>query len=403
MIEIKQEKLILDKKTFTRTEVEKRMVKGGFNSLARFELFIWNLETFLQLQKKLGDRIILKGGAATQFYIPIDYQRTSVDIDLICKAEREEVHKTMSDIEAELDGVGDYCKFRPYNPKNPKVRLSAFETYFQTVPSMCNSKEIFSSKGKQEIKIDIMYSDQEYNINKIKQPALFAIETDKEFNVLALEDLFADKLTTFGPATIGISDDRADEQFKQIYDVITLFITNMDQIVNNIEVVRLMYQKISRFECHLHGIKYKPNELFDDMKRFINKIKRIERDSDSLQKARDFQSLYLRSQVSRDKTEWAIVGFQLELMVDFIFLDKLEVLQFREIGRLIKELNFESMRGPERGHLLARVRETLEKKFVAIEGLSEDLFRKRNDRIIWELVNFVSFDTIYESVRTEIK
>lgn len=403
MNEIKHEKLILDKISFTRTEVEKRMVEGGFNSLARFELFIWDLEMFLQLQKKLGDRIILKGGAATQFYVPIDYQRTSVDIDIICKAEREEVHKTISDIEIELDGVGDYCKFRYYNPKNPKVRLSAFETYFQTVPSICDSKEIFSSKGKQEIKIDIMYTDQEYNINKIKKPALFAIETDKEFNVLALEELFADKLTTFGPTTIGISDDRSDEQFKQIYDVITLFITNMDQIVTNIEVVRLMYQKISIFECHIHGIKYEPNELFDDMMRFINKVKCIERDSDSLQKAYDFQSLYLRSKVSRDKSEWAIVGFQLELMVDFIFLNKPEVLQYREIGKLIQKLNFESIRGPERGHLLTRVRETLENNFGAIEGLSEGLFRKRNDRIIWELVNFVSFDTIRESVRTEIK
>lgn len=87
------------------------------------------------------------------------------------------------------------------------------------MPSICNSKEIISSKGKQEIKIDNMYTDSEYIINKIRQPVLFAVETNEEFNVLALEDLFADKLTTFGPTTIGISDDRADEQFKQIYDV----------------------------------------------------------------------------------------------------------------------------------------------------------------------------------------
>lgn len=41
---------------------------------------------FLQLQKKIGDKIILKGGAATQFYIPIEKQRTSIDIDMICFA-----------------------------------------------------------------------------------------------------------------------------------------------------------------------------------------------------------------------------------------------------------------------------------------------------------------------------
>jgi len=60
--------LILEQDVFLRTEIEKRMAAGGFNSLSKFELFIWDLEMFLQLQEKLGDKIILKGGAATQFY-----------------------------------------------------------------------------------------------------------------------------------------------------------------------------------------------------------------------------------------------------------------------------------------------------------------------------------------------
>ncbi len=83
---INEDNLILEKKIFSRTEIEKRMVEGGFNSLSKFELFIWDLEMFLQIQKKLGDKIILKGGAATQFYIPAAAQRTSIDIDMICLA-----------------------------------------------------------------------------------------------------------------------------------------------------------------------------------------------------------------------------------------------------------------------------------------------------------------------------
>lgn len=63
-------------------------------------------------------------------FIPIDYQRTSIDIDVICKASREEVRKAMSDIEVEIDGLGDLCKFRPYTSKNPRVRLNNLETFF---------------------------------------------------------------------------------------------------------------------------------------------------------------------------------------------------------------------------------------------------------------------------------
>jgi hypothetical protein len=65
MKRICQESLILEREVFKRAEIERRMVDGGFNSIAKFELFIWDLEMFLQLQKKLNDKILLKGGAAT--------------------------------------------------------------------------------------------------------------------------------------------------------------------------------------------------------------------------------------------------------------------------------------------------------------------------------------------------
>ena len=74
--------LILEQEVFKRPYIEKRLSEGGFNSIAKFEQFIWDLEIFLQFQRKLGDKIVLKGGAAAQFYIPINAQRTSIDIDM---------------------------------------------------------------------------------------------------------------------------------------------------------------------------------------------------------------------------------------------------------------------------------------------------------------------------------
>lgn len=112
MVLINTKNIILEKDVFLRSEIEKRMAEFGFNSLSKLELFIWDLEIFLQLQKKLGDNIILKGGAATQFYVPMASQRTSVDIDMICQADRDEVHQIIAEIEDEFDGVEDYFKFR---------------------------------------------------------------------------------------------------------------------------------------------------------------------------------------------------------------------------------------------------------------------------------------------------
>lgn len=396
---IKQENLILGPTVFEKSEIEKRMTDGGFNSKAKLELFIWDLEMFLQLQKKLGEKIMLKGGAATQFYIPVATQRTSIDIDMISLATREDVHVAIAEIEADLQGDGEYCKFRLYKPKHPKLGLGDLETYFVTVPTICNRTDLYAQNGKQEVKIEFLFSAQEYQWQKVKPNSLFALETEKEFNLLTLEMLFADKLTTLGPNTIGVPPERADEQFKQIYDVITLFSSSMDRIIDNKEFVLANYKKAAEFECQIHNISYDPDLLFADMKQLIRQVQNIENDDELLQRANDFQSLYLRNSVRRDKAQWAIAGCHLELLANYIFHNDPKIVRLQEVENLIHRLSFDNIRGPERGIKVKEVREVLKSKFGGIEGLSTNLFLKRTDRIVWELFTFVSFEEIADSVR----
>jgi hypothetical protein len=202
-----------------------------------------------------------------------------------------------------------------------------------------------------------------------------------------------------GPTTIGVSDERADEQFKQIYDVITLFISNKDQIISNKKKIRANYEKAATVECQIHNIPYNPESLFEDMKFLVNRIKNIENDSILLQRANDFQALYLRNIVNRDKAQWAIVGYQLELLIECIFHEDAKILSFREIEELIDKLKFENIRGPERGRLIKEVRSALESTFKGLEELSADIFRKRLDRIIWELASAVPFEAIVDSIK----
>ena len=395
---IKQEKLILGPTVFEKSEIEKRMADGGFNSKPKFELFIWDLEMFLQLQKRLGDKIILKGGAATQFYIPVATQRTSIDIDMICLATREEVLDAIAGIEEELQGGEEYCKFRPYKPKHPKLELGELETYFVTVPTICNAADLHGQNGKQEVKIEFLFSAQEYQWQKVKPGGLFALETDKAFNLLTSEMLFADKLTTLGPNTIGVPAEKADEQFKQIYDVITLFSSNMDQIIDNKELVLANYKKAAEFECQIHRISYDPDVLFADMQQLIRQVQNIENDYELLHRANDFQSLYLRNSVRRDKAQWAIAGYHLELLANYIFLDDNKIQRFRKMQNLIDRLNFGAIYGPERGRKIREVREALKRNFARVDRLSTELFNKRNDRILWELFTVVSFEEIADAL-----
>lgn len=76
-------KLFHEESSFQKETFQQRMDEFGFKNMARMELFLWDLELFLHIQEILGDKIVLKGGAATQFYLPREAQRTSVDIDML--------------------------------------------------------------------------------------------------------------------------------------------------------------------------------------------------------------------------------------------------------------------------------------------------------------------------------
>jgi len=166
MAAICPENLILEKEIFERPYIENRLSEGGFNSIAKFEQFIWDLEMFLQFQRKLGDKTLLKGGAAAQFFIPINAQRTSIDIDMICTATRDELRGAISEIESELRNDAGFFKFRQYVPINPKLDLDALETYYLKVPSICEIDELYTSRGAQEVKLEFLLTADEYPIEE---------------------------------------------------------------------------------------------------------------------------------------------------------------------------------------------------------------------------------------------
>jgi len=70
MMDIKKRPLIHNPQCFDRDTLLQRQESLKFKNLARMELFLWDLEIFLQIQENLKDKVVLKGGAAAQFGIP---------------------------------------------------------------------------------------------------------------------------------------------------------------------------------------------------------------------------------------------------------------------------------------------------------------------------------------------
>ena len=52
-------KLFHEETAFQRETFEARMLDYGFKNIGRMELFLWDLELFLQIQHRLGDRVVL--------------------------------------------------------------------------------------------------------------------------------------------------------------------------------------------------------------------------------------------------------------------------------------------------------------------------------------------------------
>lgn len=224
---------------FKQKTILARKKKLGLTNAARMELFIWDLEIFCQIQRILGNNIVLKGGTAAQLYIPVERQRTSIDIDMICKVQRDEVESCLKNIEDTFKGEGNVLKFRFHKPKNAKTELPLL-TCYTTIPSEIIKED--KKAGTQEIKVEFFFHDDEWPAIIMKKPSVFALETDQDYRILSLEGLIADKFTTIGPNTIGIPISRRDEICKQIYDLDALlhFANNG---VHNVLDVRNLYIK----------------------------------------------------------------------------------------------------------------------------------------------------------------
>lgn len=192
--------LFHEERAFERETFAERMRKFGFKNMARMELFLWDLELFLQIQNLLGDRIVLKGGAATQFYLPIEMQRTSVDIDMLFCGTEQEIRDTLSQIEAMLDTGDGLIKFRKHTPRHPRTTLPLY-TYYVDIPSVLTSTERNAGEEEmphQELKLEFILQQNKWKAEKRTGENIFAVNSKWEYQILPLAHLFADKLTTIG-------------------------------------------------------------------------------------------------------------------------------------------------------------------------------------------------------------
>lgn len=398
-------KLFHKEEAFQRETFQKRMEEFGFKNMARMELFLWDLELFLHIQKILGDKIILKGGAATQFYLPRDAQRTSVDIDMLFFGTEEEIKKTLRKIEEYLGTEDELFYFHKHSPKNPKTNLP-LHTYYMKVPSVLSNAERNMERESipyQELKIEFILQPEKWEYERRTGENIFAVNSSWNYQILPLNYLFADKLTTLGCNTIGVQNERLDEQVKQFYDIMMLSRNCISEM--QCSVVKEKYLKRAEQEWNtrkitlgstLEGRDYEPKYIVKDVEKQLLRYQQADSGEDAELKKfiNDFHSLYLNRKVQYDPKTVAcgasLVRLMYELMISGMGWDKVK--QALEIE---KKLGMEHLSGPEKGQKIRELRNQFIQEFGKDSVIPASTLKGKDlKRVFWAIVNIDNLNKI---------
>lgn len=398
-------KLFHKEEAFQRETFQKRMEEFGFKNMARMELFLWDLELFLHIQKILGDKIILKGGAATQFYLTRDAQRTSVDIDMLFFGTEEEIKKTLRKIEEYLGTEDELFYFHKHSPKNPKTNLP-LHTYYTKVPSVLSNAERNMERESipyQELKIEFILQPEKWEYERRTGENIFAVNSSWNYQILPLNYLFADKLTTLGCNTIGVQNERLDEQVKQFYDIMMLSRNCISEM--QCSVVKEKYLKRAEQEWNtrkitlgstLEGRDYEPKYIVKDVEKQLLRYQQADSGEDAELKKfiNDFHSLYLNRKVQYDPKTVAcgasLVRLMYELMISGMGWDKVK--QALEIE---KKLGMEHLSGPEKGQKIRKLRNQFIQEFGKDSVIPASTLKGKDlKRVFWAVVNIDNLNKI---------
>ena len=398
-------KLFHKEEAFQRETFQKRMEEFGFKNMARMELFLWDLELFLHIQKILGDKIILKGGAATQFYLPRDAQRTSVDIDMLFFGTEEEIKETLRKIEEYLGTEDELFYFHKHSPKNPKTNLP-LHTYYMKVPSALSNAERNMDRESipyQELKIEFILQPEKWEYERRTGENIFAVNSSWNYQILPLNYLFADKLTTLGCNTIGVQNERLDEQVKQFYDIMMLSRNCISEM--QCSVVKEKYLKRAEQEWNtrkitlgstLEGRDYEPKYIVKDVEKQLLRYQQADSGEDAELKKfiNDFHSLYLNRKVQYDPKTVAcgasLVRLMYELMISGMGWDKVK--QALEIE---KKLGMEHLSGPEKGQKIRELRNQFIQEFGKDSVIPASTLKGKDlKRVFWAVVNIDNLNKI---------
>lgn len=369
--------MIHDSKYFAKEEILRRAAKYEYPNPIAVEYFLWDCELTAQLQS-VCDKLVLKGGAATQLHLPIERQRGSKDVDIVTSLDIEDISKIIEKTAMAFKGC---ARFELHKPQNPTPNLP-LRTYFAHLAS-----QIDSGREELDVKIDFLCKCPELPSELLNSVQTYALET-KPIKCSTAGTLTGDKLLSLAEGSIGL--DIEENYPKQIYDVDALIECSnisaefMDDFKSAIEC-------LTETEATYRSIETNSSSVLKDIIRTMDKYSLTDMpagDSEVKQQIDNFQQFYVnRSQRAR-KDEWSTKALRIKFLATLalnIFDQRLTDKDFTKLISECKsiERNLSAMTGDDIQKMRNKLLELARAQKIAY---SKELKGKPLLRVFWQIL-----------------
>ena len=340
------EDVLINKRSyFEEKTIEKMKTEFKFSQSRHIEMLLWDFEIFAQIVSMNQD-FVLKGGAATQIYLPVDKQRASRDIDFATTLSREEIEATLDKIkkkfEAHSKGDEHFTWQRVPSPRESNKRIEDLHCYDIVVPTRFGQS--LGKKGASNLRIDaIRYETLPFKVTDAKTPSIFNL-TLKPFPIISEGSLIADKLLTLADTTVGILAIREDYEsyLKQIYDLSHL-ISLFGNDVKVIKDIIMTLEKLTPIELKYRNLTKSLKDVLNDIINSLEKRKYFDFDTsesakDFRDRIKDFQANYLNKSEWLISQAWAVRISKIRLFSEIIHSCLEKKMTFEGAGSLVNKL-----------------------------------------------------------------
>jgi hypothetical protein len=369
-------KLIHETAYFTKDEILRRADQYEYPNPLAVEIFLWDCELTAQLQT-LSDKIVLKGGAAAQLYLPLERQRGSVDVDLATSLDKKNVEEVIIQLRKTLEGCAGFSQYEPKKP-NPNLPLL---TYLGSVPSLVDPK-----RENLEIKLDFLCESPDLPHIELHNVQTFALKV-KRVICSTTGALIGDKLLTLAKGSIGT--ELAADLPKQIYDVDALFETCTIS-TELIDDMIMSINELTKLEASFRRIKVTPIEALSDVCKAMSTYSLVDTpsaDAPYKKEIERFQQFFVSRSQRKPYYEWSSKCLRirfLAILAQKLLSREMEAVDVAGIIRECKEMeaSLRKISGDSVGDLRDKMLKLAQTRMLHYK----DLRGKSLERVFWQVL-----------------